>query len=290
MLYINVIYSPCLRFLKNRLLKEIKLQMIPKIIHYVWVGNQPKPDLVTKCIASWKSRLPDYQIKEWGNKDLTKIDNLYVKEAFKAQKWAFVSDYLRLYALYHHGGIYLDTDIIITQLITEFLENDFFIGSEPYKKNQAYPMTAVIGASYNNKIILGLLNSYQDDTFIKSNGEFDLTTNPMRFADFFLDTFNLKYPYNKEVLIELDKNSKIYPSHYFCTPEKNKKNYAIHLFNGSWLDDFSRKDLYKFKSYKLVKFKKNNENGIIPLKKNEIIVTKLKLSSKKFFALTKTKK
>ncbi len=264
--------------------------MIPKIIHYVWVGNQKKPDLVTKCIDSWQLMLPDYQIREWGNKDLEKIDNLYVKEAFKAKKWAFVSDYLRLYALYHYGGVYLDTDVVITQPITDFLTNDFFLGAEPYKKKFAYPMTAVIGASINNKIILGLLNSYQNDSFIKTNGELDLTTNPMRFAHFFQEAFNLDHPYNKEQLIELDTNSKIYPSHYFCTPEKNKVNYSIHLFNGSWLDSYSRKDIYKYKNYKLVKFKKNNDNNrILPLTKNEKIVTQLKLSSKKTYALIKIK-
>lgn len=261
--------------------------MIPKIIHYVWVGDQPKPDSVIKCIQNWRQYLPDYKIIEWGNDDLRKINNTYVNEAFHAKKWAFVSDYLRLYALYHHGGLYLDTDIIITHAITPFLiDNDFFMGLEPYKKTQAYPMTAVIGASIHHKIILGLLNSYSNSKFFKANGELDLTPNPMRFADFFSKEFHLKFPCHKDQLIELDKNCRIYPTHYFCQPEKDRGNYAIHLFNGSWLDGYSRKTILSFLHFELIRFKRiNHHNNIIPLKHNEQIIFKIKISKNRFYAL-----
>lgn len=99
--------------------------MIPKKIHYIWLGDKPKTDLVLKCIASWEKLLPDYEIIEWDDNDLKNINNDYVSEAISAKKWAFASDYLRLYALYHHGGIYLDTDVQITNSLNPFLHHDF---------------------------------------------------------------------------------------------------------------------------------------------------------------------
>lgn len=120
--------------------------MIPKKIHYVWVGDKPKPELVLKCIASWKKHLPDYEIIEWGNDFLNTINNKYVQEATLAKKWAFVSDYIRLYALYHQGGIYLDTDVIVKANLDQFLTHDFFTSYEIYHSTILPMMTAVIGA------------------------------------------------------------------------------------------------------------------------------------------------
>ena len=103
--------------------------MIPKIIHYCWFGGNEKNPEILECIASWKKYLPDYEIKEWSEKDLEKVDNAYVKEAYQTKKWAFVSDYFRLYALYHEGGIYFDTDVEVKKSFNEFLNLSFFIGS-----------------------------------------------------------------------------------------------------------------------------------------------------------------
>ena len=130
--------------------------MIPKKIHYVWVGNQPKSKLVKACIKSWKKYCSDYEIIEWNNDALMNIDNQYVREAFEEKKWAFVSDYLRLYALKTQGGFYCDADLEITNLLDEFLNLDFVTGYENYKGNIA-PITALMGASKDNKIITDLL-------------------------------------------------------------------------------------------------------------------------------------
>ena len=85
--------------------------VIPKKIHYCWFGHIPLPDLALKCIASWKKYLPDYEIIEWNesNYDINVCD--YVREAYKAKKWAFVSDYARFDILYRFGGLYFDTDV-----------------------------------------------------------------------------------------------------------------------------------------------------------------------------------
>ena len=101
---------------------------IPKIIHYCWFGGNPMPDSFQKCIDSWKQVMPEYEIVCWdeSNFDLTSVP--FVSEAAEMKKWAFVSDYVRLYALYYQGGIYLDTDVEIVQPLDRFLMHSFFSG------------------------------------------------------------------------------------------------------------------------------------------------------------------
>ena len=96
--------------------------MIPKVIHYCWFGGNPLPELAQKCIASWKKYCPDYEIKEWNesNFDLNCCD--YVREAYEAKKWAFVSDVARLYAMVHEGGIYMDTDVEVIAPLDSLLQ------------------------------------------------------------------------------------------------------------------------------------------------------------------------
>ena len=100
--------------------------MIPKIIHYCWFGKNPLSDLAKKCIDSWKKYCPDYEIIEWNEENFDINSNVYVKEAYDSKKWAFVTDYVRLYALDKCGGIYMDTDVELLKGIDVFLENEAF--------------------------------------------------------------------------------------------------------------------------------------------------------------------
>ena len=103
--------------------------MIPKRIHYCWFGNNPKPRLIQKCIASWKRMLPDWEISEWNetNYDVTK--NAYIAEAYKQKKWAFVVDYARFDILNQYGGVFLDTDVELLKPIPDsFLAYQAFTG------------------------------------------------------------------------------------------------------------------------------------------------------------------
>ncbi len=104
--------------------------MIPKKIHYCWFGGAPLPDLVQKCIASWQEHCPEYEIIRWdeSNFDLNCCD--YVKEAYQAQKWAFVSDVARLYALVTYGGIYMDTDMELLKPLDDILQYEAISGFE----------------------------------------------------------------------------------------------------------------------------------------------------------------
>ena len=96
---------------------------IPKIIHYVWVGGNPKSKDIQRCMKTWKKHLKDYEIIEWNENNFDINSNKFVKQAYEAKKWAYVSDYIRAYAIYNYGGIYLDTDVIVLDNLEELLEN-----------------------------------------------------------------------------------------------------------------------------------------------------------------------
>ena len=100
--------------------------MIPKKIHYCWFGRNPKPKLAEKCIASWKKYCPDYEIIEWNEDNFDVNLNPYTQMCCEQKKWAFLSDYVRLWVVYKHGGIYFDTDV-------ELLHNpDFLLNDEAW--------------------------------------------------------------------------------------------------------------------------------------------------------------
>ena len=149
-------------------------QKIPKIIHYCWFGGKDKPEVIKKYINSWKEKLRDYEIKEWNESNFDISSNIFVKQAYESGKYAFVSDYVRVYALYNYGGIYMDTDVEVKQPFSdEILGNDSFWGFE--EKN--YIATSTIGTKKGNKLIKRFLDSYDGKEFIKEDGEIDTLTN-----------------------------------------------------------------------------------------------------------------
>jgi hypothetical protein len=262
--------------------------MIPKIIHYVWVGDDKKPELVKKCIASWQQHCPDYQIMQWGNSSLKDITNAYVQQAFACKKWAFVSDYLRLYALKNFGGVYCDSDLEITNNIDQFLRDDFLTGYENYR-GVISPMTALMAASENNDIISDLLSEYDNINFFV-DGKMDLTTNVTRTASYFANRFALNEPYNGENITILKDKAILYPYYYFCTATSGKVNFAIHHFSGSWVEHYRREDVFSFLGYSFIKIKilQPFTNKPLPLATNEKVIFTLKNNKKsKYFIIKK---
>lgn len=139
--------------------------MIPKIIHYCWFGKNEKPDLVKHCIQSWQRFCPDYQIIEWNEDNFDVMCNQWCQEAYNLKKWAFVSDYARLYIVYKNGGIYLDTDVELKKAIpNEILQHDsffFFMGVRSINTGYGFGSTA------NSELIAALLNDYENLSYIK---------------------------------------------------------------------------------------------------------------------------
>lgn len=210
-------------------------ERIPKVIHYFWFGGKQKPKLAEKCIASWKKYCPDYEIKEWNenNFDISICD--YAKEAYEAKKWAFVSDYARLWVVYNYGGVYLDTDVELIKSLDEILYNEAFFASED---NRSVSSGLGFGARQHNSLVKYLLDEYESIHFRRDDGSLDLTPCPIR------QTRRLEAKYNKfkldDKVISFD-NTVFYPKEYFCpfdpntrTLHKTNNTIAIHWFAGSW--------------------------------------------------------
>lgn len=144
---------------------------IPKVIHYVWFGRNPKSNMVKKCIASWRKYCPEYQIIEWNETNYNVKKNRYMWEAYKAKKWAFASDYARFDIIYHCGGIYLDTDVELIKGLDEFLDNDMFMG---FLEDQRVNSGLGFGSVARNPIIKEIMDYYKERSFYKPNGSMDL--------------------------------------------------------------------------------------------------------------------
>ncbi|WBW98951.1 glycosyltransferase family 32 protein [Oceanirhabdus sp. W0125-5] len=213
---------------------ERNIEKIPRIIHYCWFGQKEKPSLVKKCIASWKKNLKGYTFIEW-NEDNFDINSVkYVKEAYEAKKYAFVSDYVRLYAIKKFGGIYLDTDVEVLKSFDQFLVHDSFWGFE----DQKYIATSIIAAVKGHSLIKEFLDYYNDRTFIVSDGKSDMTTNVYVITNI-CKKHGLKL--NGEMQT-LRNGAVFYPRTYFSPYDYingenfiTNNSYAIHHFAQSWL-------------------------------------------------------
>lgn len=198
--------------------------MIPKIIHYVWVGNNPKPKDIKKCMKTWKKHLKDYKIIEWNESNFDISSHPFVKKAYEAKKWAYVSDYIRMYAIYNYGGIYLDTDVLVLENFDKFLNNKVFVGFE----RENYPFTAVFGAEKKNKFIKKLLDYY--DNLDAYNFDFE-NNNTISVSNILINEYGCSKE-NKEQLLK--DGIKVYKDDILCNPSKNST--TVHIFTGTWLE------------------------------------------------------
>ncbi|HCL4438287.1 TPA: glycosyl transferase [Clostridium botulinum] len=216
---------------------------IPKKIHYCWFGNGEKNNLIKSCMNSWKEYLQDYEIKEWNENNFDINCNKYVKEAYEAKKWAFVSDYVRLFALYEEGGVYLDTDVELTNNIDEFLVHSAFIGFD----SDTRVSSALIASMKGHNFIKRLLDYYKDMSFTKIDGSFDYKTNIETITEICVNEYELKLNNSKQIINE---DVHIFPKEYFTVNNNIDKNYAIHHFNASWVprEEIIRQ-LKTYKSY-----------------------------------------
>lgn len=206
--------------------------MIPKKIHYCWFSGDEFPDDIKKCIESWRKYLPDYEIIEWNAKNFDFNVNQYVKEAYEAKKWAFVSDYARLYILYNEGGIYLDSDIEVLKSFNNLLENRAFTGFESKGVVAAW----IFGSEKNNPIFKEFMDYYSDRHFKKENGTYDMTPNTVPISKKCKE-----YGMKEENIQQKLKYITIYPEDYFCTKSIidgkiriTENSYTIHHFGGGW--------------------------------------------------------
>lgn len=239
------------------------MQKIPKTIHYCWFGRGNYSDLAIKCMKSWKERLPDYQIVLWNEDNFDVNMNDYVRQAYEQKKYAFVSDYVRLYALYHYGGIYLDSDVEVIKSIDEFLHHRAFLGYEKMELLQ----TGVMAAEKGHPWIKEILDEYNDKKFILENNELNTVPNPEVITKKTIEIYGLIPNGQYRVLLD---DIHIYPIEYFCAKDwytgevkVNEQTCMIHHFSGSWYDN-KKKLKVKFRTLLL---KLVGKNGLENLKK-----------------------
>ena len=198
------------------------------------------PELAKKCIASWKKYCPDYEIKEWNesNFDLNCCD--YVREAYEAKKWAFVSDYARLDVIYRCGGIYLDTDVELIKPLDDFLNLSAFLGVEA---TGSIATGLGFGAEKGNAAIADLLAEYNGCHFILEDGTYDTTPCPVRNTK----AIEKRGYSMTEKGIWKTKEVMVFPIEYFCPVdyktgkvEIRDTTYSIHHYSASWYTDENR--------------------------------------------------
>lgn len=216
--------------------------MIPKIIHYCWFGGKEKPKLFKKCYKSWKKYCPDYEIIEWNESNFDLNCCQYVKEAYEAKKWAFVSDYVRVWALHNYGGVYLDTDVEVTKNIDGFLCHSAFTGFESEK----YPFTAVFGCEKKHSITEKVMRSYLDRKFKLDDNSYDMMTNTELVTSILVKEYKVALNNQTQAF---DDGLVIYSNDFFCpkncvdfSMNITSNTHAIHWFNASW---FSNDDIQK---------------------------------------------
>ena len=216
---------------------------IPKTIHYCWFGKNKMPKNILECLDTWEKILPEYKKVCWNEDNFDIHSNKFVEEAYNAKKWAFVADYVRLYALYHHGGIYLDTDVKVLKPLDSFLNHKVFASYEN-KLQLNFIATGLIGAIRNHGFFKKWLDYYEDKHFILPPGEYDLTTNVCIITNIAEKEYSFKGNGKYQVF---DDDIHIYPFDFFScyngeqdygfknTCEITDNTYAVHLFASSWL-------------------------------------------------------
>lgn len=215
--------------------------MIPHTIHYCWFGGNPLPELEQRCLASWHEHMPEWEFRLWNEEtfDIAAAP-LYVRQAYEARKFAFVSDYVRLWALEKFGGLYMDVDFMVYRPFDELIDKyPAFAGYEGSKRNPV--MQGVIASEAHGAWVTDMLRTYDARVFIKEDGSLDMTPNTTYFSDR-LESQGFM-PDGKEKDFYLPDGTfmlHVFPVHYFCpvltTGEdvRTEATYCEHMGESSW--------------------------------------------------------
>ncbi len=242
--------------------------MIPKIIHYCWFGGNPLPKELQEYVDGWKTFHPDYEFMCW-NESTFNIDeaNDFVREAYEVKKYAFVADYVRMWAVYHYGGLYMDTDMKLLRSLEEFMPCDFFsaieyhednvrimkiedkLTPEGYKKNKSDIIpdiciqSNIFAAKKEHPFIKDCMDYYEDQHFIYSDGSFNNKVIVPIIMALEAEKYGFRY---KNEYQTLDQDMHLYPFYDYFTPSRNVKEgiYAVHMVNNSWNDFSASQKMY----------------------------------------------
>ena len=216
---------------------------IPKKIHYCWLGRNPKPKSVLKCIESWKKFCPDYEIIEWNEDNLDISSHLYSRQAYEAKAWAFATDYFRLWIVYTHGGIYLDTDVELLKPLDALISETGYMG---FDENELVATGLGFACEKGNALIGALLKDYDDIPFVLADGTYDMIPCPDRNTET-IKNLGLNTAVKNQVFMGIH----FLPEDYLCpikyyTGKKviTPNTYSIHHFCASWTSATAKRTLF----------------------------------------------
>ena len=228
--------------------------MIPAIIHYTWFSGEPFPEKIQQCMDSWHNFMPEYDFILWDSNRIREIHSVWLDECLEQRKWAFAADMVRLYAVYHYGGIYLDTDCFVYRSFDDLLREACFIGKENSihvegRSTQMYLTSHCFGAEKGHPFIERCLSYYNnrhfklsdDDTF-PMNLKFSTLLLPYIQSEFAKQIGYNPYPSMDEV--QRLENVTIFPRRYFDVTKVTKDAYCTHLALGGWREGKRREELY----------------------------------------------
>ncbi len=259
--------------------------MIPKIIHYCWFGKNPLPKLAKKCIRSWKKYCADYKIIKWNeeNFDISSAPQ-YVQQAYKAKKWAFVTDYVRLKVVYDYGGIYLDTDVEIIKGIDHLLCNKAFFG---FQDNNSIATGLGFGSNKHTEILYKMMQDYSNILFINEDGEFDLTACPERNSHVFNDFGFILNGKTQKI-----NDITVFSKEFFCPKDWltgeliiTENTYTIHHFSASWYDKQQIEYLKQYKKRQKRMKIKSFHNDVQNVKKEKGMMYSILWGMKNFWKI-----
>ncbi len=198
--------------------------MIPKVVHYCWLSDDPVPEDLQRCMDSWKKYLPDYEFVKWDFSRFDKESSTWVSEAFDRKKYAFACDYIRLYALYHFGGIYMDMDIEVLQSFDRFLDGPYMMARE--RDDQMWIEAGCFGAEKGSPFLGKCLEYYEGKHFVNKDGVMEDTPLPRIMSKVYLDNgFNFSLH---------DWHTFTNKSYDTGVVSVTDDSFAIHHFAGSW--------------------------------------------------------
>jgi len=204
---------------------------IPRIIHAAWFGGNEKPDIIKYCMDSWARFLPDYQVQIWDETNFDVNICSYVRDAYKTKKWAYVSDYVRLWALSNYGGVYMDLDVEVVKPLDKFLHHKAFTGHE----TKELMLAATMGAEAHHPWISYLLGWYHNTLFnpnlLIPNTQI---VTALSRSWVYQETYDFKYLHQGVVIYPADVFAPF--NHQYMKPTPTEHTHCIHHFAGSWLE------------------------------------------------------
>jgi len=209
--------------------------VIPKKIHYCWFGPKPYSTLIKRCIETWKSHLPEYEFFFW-NETNSPMGHDFISKAYSAGKYAFVSDFVRFWALYKEGGIYLDTDMFVLRSMDDLLISKCFFG---WETSDLYNLSCgVIGCEAGNDFVREVIDYYNNLHFSAETIESLIVPRIVTrlYRSYKINSDIVVYPYDYFYPFPFEKRGKV--RHFLSYATVN--SYAIHLWNLSWVSPIDK--------------------------------------------------